>query len=64
MNTNNQTGTLVNVICRGYEAREGVGGVWGIFRRRQLVCTRRSKEDALKWIEQQADEEDSRGRWD
>ena len=61
MITNNQTDTIINTHCRGYETNQGHFGIWGVYRCGQLVCTRGSKEDALKWINQQADAEELRG---
>jgi hypothetical protein len=55
MNADNQTDTIINTYCRGYETREGHFGIWGIFKSGQLVSTRSNKEDALQWIEKQAD---------
>ena len=43
--------------------RDGLLGQLGIFKNGQLVCIRPNKQDALAWIEKQADEMDARRNW-
>ena len=61
MNTNNQTDAIINPNCRDYETV--YLGNWGIFKNGQLVCIRPNKQDALAWIEKQADDMDARRNW-
>ena len=41
-----------NIIYRGFHIRKGVGEVWGVFRKGQLIGTRRSDQEAMAWIDE------------